>query len=232
MLVRGAPVDAPPLLAELADRMKACRSGVVFCGEEIAHGPAPHALVEALSRLAMELNEQARFYLRALRSAAGSAANVLCWQTGYPQSVSFAAGWPRCSPGEWTAERMLARGEVDALLIVAGDPSNAWSDAARSALAKTPAIAVGPTATQLWNEFSAGSAIGATGILPVRGAGTGETPVAPVHVALATSIDGVHTPSAACRLDDVPVAQRPFLRSDLPSAADVLDAIRRSAIRK
>ncbi|MCA9267466.1 MAG: hypothetical protein KDA41_03300, partial [Planctomycetales bacterium] len=64
------------------------------------------------------------------------------------------------------------------------------------------------------------------------GAGTRETPVAPMHVALATSTDGVHTPGAACRLDDVPVAQRPFLHSDLPSAADVLDAIRRSAIRK
>ncbi len=43
---------------------------------------------------------------------------VLAWQTGYPFSVNFARGYPRYNPGEFSAQDMLERGDVDLCLFV------------------------------------------------------------------------------------------------------------------
>jgi formylmethanofuran dehydrogenase subunit B len=56
--VTRLPVATPTLacLRELAERMKTCRSGILFFGLGLTRGPAPHANVEALLRLVTDLN--------------------------------------------------------------------------------------------------------------------------------------------------------------------------------
>jgi formylmethanofuran dehydrogenase subunit B len=100
----GAPLE---VLADLAQRMKGCRCGVVFFGLGLSHNG--NRTVEALLRLVTDLNDHARFYARRMRVSGdvAGADSVLAWQTGYPFSVNLARDYPRFNPGEFTAAEML-----------------------------------------------------------------------------------------------------------------------------
>jgi formylmethanofuran dehydrogenase subunit B len=65
---------------------------------------------------------------------------VTTWQTGYPYAVDFARGYPRYNPGEFTAVDMMARGEPDAILVVASDPGSTFPADSAAFLAKVPTI--------------------------------------------------------------------------------------------
>ena len=71
-----------------------------------------------------DLNRDRHAVTLALRGEgnARGAEDVLAWQTGFPAAVSFARGYPRANPGEFSAAALLERGEVDAALVVAADP--------------------------------------------------------------------------------------------------------------
>jgi formylmethanofuran dehydrogenase subunit B len=91
-------------LVELAERMKTCGSGIVFFGHGLALGGTTRAAthtsgtgvanVEALLLLVTELNMHVRFYARRMRvlGDVAGADSVLCWQTGFPFSVSLNRG--------------------------------------------------------------------------------------------------------------------------------------------
>ena len=49
------------------------------------------------------------------------AENVLAWQTGYPMAVDFSQGYPRYSPGEYSAWAVLKRAEYDVVLQLSDD---------------------------------------------------------------------------------------------------------------
>ena len=89
--------------------MKSCRSGVVFFGLGLSQSGMGHANVEALLRLVTELNAHTRFYARrcAVPGDVAGADSVLCWQTGFPFSVNLNRGYPRYSPGEYSANALL-----------------------------------------------------------------------------------------------------------------------------
>ena len=80
-----------------------------------------------------DLNDFTRFTARRLRipgDVTGADA-VLCWLTGFPFAVNLARGYPRYNPGEYSANELLERGEVDACLLV-GSEACRRSVAARS----------------------------------------------------------------------------------------------------
>jgi len=207
LLVRGeTPTDEfttqlpMAALRDLATRMRACRSGVIFFGYGLARQPLGHRVVEALLRLVIDLNEHTRFHARRLRMLGdvAGADNVLCWQTGYPFSVNLSRGYPRYSPGEFSAADVLARGEPDVALLVGSERVDHFPPAAFETLAKIPTILLDSPLTELnW------------------------TPRLRFNVATY----GVHLPGTAYRMDDVPIPLRAPLTTDLPRDADVLQAI-------
>ena len=103
--------------------MKSCRCGVIFFGGGLTRERLAHRTIEALLLLVADLNEHTRFYARRMRryGDVAGADSVLTWQTGYPFGVNLGRGYPRYNPGEFTGPEMLARGEVDACLIVGGE---------------------------------------------------------------------------------------------------------------
>jgi formylmethanofuran dehydrogenase subunit B len=203
-LVRGASVEEGrdtgvplPQLRELAGRMKACRFGTFFFGLGLSMTGAANHNIEALLLLVRDLNEHARFFARRMRSQGdvAGADTVLLWQTGYPFGVNLGRGFPRFNPGEFTANDMLERGEVDACLFVGSEGASLFSDAAKAHLRGIPTVAL---------DY----------------ADEGNCWPATVHIV--TSAYGVHQPGTAYRMDGVPIPLRPFLSADYPTDAEVL----------
>lgn len=195
----GAPLDE---LKSLAERMKSCRCGVIFFGHGIARHQLGHRNVEALLRLVIDLNKFTRFHARRLRVVGdvSGADSVLCWQTGYPFSVNLSRGYPRYSPGEYSAGDVLENKEADALVLV-GTSNMSFSQAALDYVRTIPTIVLERVNADL--------------------------PVDPtVHFTTATY--GIHRPGTAYRMDEIPIRLRPVLESSLPTDGDVLRAIQAS----
>lgn len=198
--VGGLPLDA---LRDLVRRMKECRSGAVYFGRGLATRRAGHANVEALLRLVTDLNAHTRFYARRMRvyGDVAGADSVLCWQTGYPFSVNLARGFPRYSPGEYSADALLSRGEVDACLLVGSEGIEPLSLPAKEHLQRIPTI-----------------------VLDYPHA---RSPIEPA-VRFTTAIYGIHREGTAYRMDEIPIPLRRALDAPYPSDGEVLRAILRS----
>ncbi len=206
-LVRGKPVEATaatgvplPMLENLAERMKTCRYGIVFFGLGLSMTSLGQHNVEALLLLVRDLNEHTRFNARRMRVPGDvtGADTVLTWQTGYPFSVNFSRGYPRYNPGEFSAQDMLQRREVDACLLVGSEGVARFSEAARAHLRRIPTIALEhPTVDSFL----------------------------PPTVRFTTAVYGVHRPGTAYRMDGVPIPLRGFLPSGYPSDDEVLKGI-------
>jgi formylmethanofuran dehydrogenase subunit B len=197
----GVPTGAPAeVLADLARRMKSCRCGVLFFGLGLTRGRLGHRTVEAVLRLVTDLNAFTRFYARRMRISGdvAGADSVLAWQTGYPFSVNLARGYPRYNPGEFSAQDMLLRGEVDACLLVGSQGLRRFVPEALAALRIIPTVVLeAPLLDSL---------------------------VAPT-VRVTTSVYGIHLPGTAYRMDEVPIPLRPILPAQYPSDAEVLRRI-------
>lgn len=206
-LVRGVAVDASvstgaPLhqLHDLAERMKACRYGVVFFGLGLSMTGLGHQNVAALLLLVRDLNDFTRFSARRMRVPGDvtGADMVLAWQTGYPFSVNLARGYPRYNPGEFSAQEMLERGDADVCLLVGSEGVTRFSEKAVAHLRQIPTIALDyPTV---------------------------ESVIAPT-IRFTTAVYGVHRPGTAYRMDGIPIPLRAFLPTDYPSDCDVLKMI-------
>ncbi len=136
------------------------------------------------------------------RNLAG-ALNVLTWRTGYPSAVSLARGFPRHGPGEFNAADLLSTGEVDAALIVSGDPSSRLPGRARERLGRIPRIVLGSD-------------------------DSGMTPSPTVF--FRTAVFGINTSGTVYRLDGVPLPLRRVLASPCSSDEVVLRAIERRVL--
>lgn len=206
-LIRGVPVDpcaihgAPlDLLADLAARMQACRFGIVFFGLGLSQSGLGHLNVAALLRLVRDLNDYTRFYARRMRVVGDVAGAdcVLTWQTGYPFSVNLAAGFPRYNPGEFSAQDMLERGEVDACVFLGSEGAEWFSPRAIEHLRRIPTICLDhPTVKSI------------------------ERPA----VRFTTAVYGIHRPGTAYRMDEIPIRLRAILPSEYPSDEEVLTRI-------
>jgi len=212
-LVAGQPIASSSVgglprttLTTLADRLKSCQYGAVFFGLGLTGGDVAHANVETLLRLVTDLNAYSRFVARRMRvpGDVAGADSVLCWQTGYPFSVNLARGYPRYNPGEYTANTLLERGEVDATVMIGSEGVEKFSDAARTHLAQLPNI-----------------------VLDYPGVPS----ACPAAVRFTTAVYGMHRTGTAYRMDEVPIALRQVLPSKLPSDDEVLGRLM-VAIRK
>jgi len=210
LLVRGeAVVDADVRgvdlgqLVALAERMKACRYGVVFFGLGLAQSHLGHATVDALLRLVAELNAHTRFAARRLRipGDVSGADSVLCWQTGFPFAVDFSRGYPRYNPGEYSANERLERGEVDACVLVGTESLKWFSPAAREALLQIQTI-----------------------VLDYPHA---ETPLVP-SVKFVTAVYGIHAEGTVYRMDEVPLPLRRLCDAPYPTDEQVLGDLERA----
>jgi len=195
--IAGVPADT---IGDLASRMRSSRYGSVFFGLGITHGSLPHLTVANLLELVTDLNHHTRFVARRMRIPGDvtGADSVLCWQTGYPFSVNLGRGFPRYNPGEFTANDLLRRGEVDAALLVGTEGVSKLDPSAVEHLTSIPTIVLDyPTV---------------------------ELPFEPT-VVFRTAVYGVHAPGSVYRMDEVPIPLRRAIRSDLPTDDEVLSHI-------
>ncbi len=199
----GTVNDLPKELAELLKQMKDCQTGVVFygvgLGNDSCEATSP-AVVGGLLQLVAELNVHGRFYARRLpgQGAAPGGENILTWQTGYPFAADFSRGFPRHNGLEFSAERLLARGEVDACLLVGSDAVALLSAAARERLQSLPTIALDPPAVS--SPTSA-------------------------QVSITTAAYGLHASGLIFRLDNVPLQARKLVESEYPTDESVLRSL-------
>ncbi len=209
-LVRGRKIDASieertgvPLttLEGLVERMKNCRYGVLFFGMGLTMTRGRHFNSGALLALATDLNQYTHFVAKPVRGHGNvtGADNVVSWQTGFPFGVNFSRGYPRFNPGEFTTVDLLARGEVDAALIIASDPAANFPRAAIEHLRRIPVISLDPKPTET-SQLA--------------------------KVAFTTSVYGINTAGTVYRMDDVPITLRPAFESPYPSDEEVLTAIK------
>jgi len=209
-LVKGRKVD--PNLAErtgvslatmeaLVKRMKSCRYGVLFFGMGLTMTRGRHFNSGAVLALATDLNEFTHFVAKPVRGHGNvtGADNVVSWQTGYPFGVNFSRGYPRFNPGEYTTVDLLARGEADAVMIIASDPASNFPRPAIEHLKRIPVI-----------------------VLDTKPTDTTQL----AKVAFTTSTYGINTSGTVYRMDDVPITLRPAFESPYPSDEEVLIAIK------
>ncbi len=211
----------------LADVLQSCRYGVFFFGLGLTNQGVAHANVESLLRLTTDLNAHTRFTARRMRvpGDVAGADSVLCWQTGFPFSVNLSRGFPRYSPGEYSANTLLEREEVDAVVLVGSEGVEKLSPQAQEQLRTLPCIALDYPQPQ--DAFPA-TACSATpcSATTLRS----ETTLSPT-VQITTAVYGIHRAGTAYRMDEIPIPLRPVLTSTLPSDEEVLNAIGR-AIRQ
>jgi formylmethanofuran dehydrogenase subunit B len=192
------PVDA---LRDLVERVRGCDNAAFLFGAGLATGPAGVAGVHALHDLVRDLAGETHVVALALRREgnATGAEDVLAWQSGYGSAVSFAGGHPRSDRAVLGAAAALARGAVDAALIIAADAlADLPAEAARR-LGEIPTVVVDPRTTATADA---------------------------AQVALHPAVAGIHVAGTAHRLDGVPIALHAPLPSSRPGDADVLRALR------
>ncbi len=187
-------------LTTLALRMQTSTYGAVFFGLGLTRHGIPHLNVEALLKLVTDLHHHTRFIARRMRipGDVAGADSVLCWQTGYPFSVSLSRAYPRYNPGEFTANDLLERQDVDVAVLVGTEGLSKLSQAAQQHLASIPTIILKSPNTK--NTL--------TGTVTFR-----------------TATYGIHRPGTAYRMDEIPIPLKAILKSALPADHDVLDQI-------
>jgi formylmethanofuran dehydrogenase subunit B len=147
---------------------------------ESATGPARIARADGLIALAQALNAETRAALVLLRGGGNRTGPdaVLTWATGYPMAVDFARGAPRYRPRDGSASTLLARGRVDAALVVGA--LDRVPAVIQAGLHAVRTVVVGPRASE-W----AGSSI-----------------------AIDTPVAGIGETGTALRMDDIPLPVR------------------------
>ncbi|MHC1627204.1 MAG: formylmethanofuran dehydrogenase subunit B, partial [Candidatus Nezhaarchaeales archaeon] len=141
--VAGVPRET---IVKMADMMMSAKFGVLFYGLGLTATSARNRNIEAAIRLVQALNDWTLFSLNAMRGHYNVAGNnqVFSWLTGYPYAIDLSRGYPRYNPGVTSTMDLLARGEVDAAMIVASDPGAHFPAQTLRHLAKIPLIVVDP----------------------------------------------------------------------------------------
>lgn len=204
-LIRDVPLDpgrvenstgiAWEQLRDWADRLSNARYGAFFFGDSLGRARGGSANIEAALLLVRDLNTINRFVALTLggQGNPAGAESVLTWQTGFPTGVDLSLAVPRPLPDDLTAADLLARGEADAALIVADDPTPTLSAEARDHLRRIPTIVIAPDATS-------------------RAA----------TIALASATYGIHAPGTVSRSDGVSLPLRSGLTTNLPTDQQLL----------
>ncbi|QDT79363.1 hypothetical protein Mal35_28200 [Gimesia maris] len=189
-------------LQSLASQLKQSKYIVFFTGPDFKQGLLAHRKLEALSLLVKEIQSERRCHAITVPNSSETkgAEHVLAWQTGYAATVNFASGFPRYSPGEYQATRLLEQCQVDLCILTGGNPLAGLSDKAIENLKRVTTILTGPV---LIPDFQP-------------------------DVFLPTGITGIHFSGSMYRYDGTPLPLRGFLPTVQNSEADVLKQISQS----
>ncbi len=142
--VGGIPTET---LQDLTDVLISCTYGMLFHGLGLTSSAGKHHNVDAGVNLVRDLNLKTKFSEMPLRghfNVTGATNATSSAFTGYPTGVDFALGYPRSNPGETTIIDALMRKEVDASLVVAGDPVSNFPLRAAQHMVKNPLIVIDP----------------------------------------------------------------------------------------
>jgi formylmethanofuran dehydrogenase subunit B len=211
-LVKGQPVD-PQLveetgltieqLADVADRMKKAKFGVLFFGMGLSMTRGKHMNSAALLTLAAELNAFTKFVAMPMRGHGNVTGGdvIMRWTTGYPFGVNLSRGYPRFNPGEFSTVDLLIRGDCDAALILGADPGATMPQPAIDHLARIPTIVLDPKVTHT-------------------------SRIARVH--FTTAVTGISAPGTVYRMDEIPLPLRPALKSPYPTDEEIIRRIYRA----
>ncbi|MFH1301881.1 MAG: hypothetical protein ABIK07_12545 [Planctomycetota bacterium] len=186
-------------LRELVSLIQKSKYIVFFYGPEFKQGLLSHRKIEALSLLVREIQADRRCHSISVPRAGETkgAENVLAWQTGYAACVNFAAGYPRYSPEEYSANHVLEQQETDLCILVGAIALSGLSECALKHLARVPVILIGPAAVNLPN----------------------------LEVFLPTGISGIHFPGTVYRFDGTPLPLRGYLTTGKSSEAEIISEI-------
>lgn len=185
----------------LLEDMKNAHYGVFFFGMGLTMTRGKFNNVRNAIALVRDLNRFTRFAVIPMRGHGNVAGveQVLSWQTGFPFAVNYSRGYPRYNPGEYTAVDLLAKGEVDAALIIASDPGAHFPAAALDHLRSIPVVMV-DSAENCTSEM-------ADVVIPVAEA-------------------GISAAGTAYRLDNVPLHLKKLIDSPHLSDEEVLDMLK------
>lgn len=136
-------------ILDAAEMMKSCQFGVLFFGVGITMSPGKHRNIDNAISMVADLNKYTKFSLMPMRGHYNVTgfSEVLSWQSGFPFGVDYTRGYPRYNPGETTAVELLARGEVDAALVVGSDPGAHFPKKSVEHFARIPSAAIEPHET-------------------------------------------------------------------------------------
>jgi formylmethanofuran dehydrogenase subunit B len=107
-------------LEKLAQRMLAAKYSVVVWAAAALNFPHAELTVQNITELIKTLNKTTRASGLPLGGIEGDMnANQVCtWISGYPMRTSYTRGYPEHDPYHFSADRLLASGEADALFWV------------------------------------------------------------------------------------------------------------------
>ncbi len=185
-------------LHALCDKMRSARYGVIIWSSADLDPKHSDLTIQSICALINDLNQTTRFAGLPLGGHEGgmTAASVSAWQSGYPLKVSYGRGYPEYDPLRFSAERLLATGEADALV---------WISSIGSAISPPATASQIPTIALTSAET------------PTRSSYTVQIPV---------GTPGVDHSGQMIRCDSVvSLALRQLRETDLPSVASVLASI-------
>lgn len=170
-------------IKKLTEKMKNCGFGVLFFGLGLTMSKGKYRNVDNALSLVTDLNRYTKFVIMPMRGHYNvtGADTVLTWETGFPYAVDFSRGYPRYSPGEYSAVDVLANCVVDSALIVASDPVSHMPKKASEHLQKIPVVTIDPYKTPT-TEIS--------------------------DVVIPAAIMGIEASGTAYRMDKVPIRLR------------------------
>lgn len=127
-------------LESLADKLKTARYGVIAWAASALNWPHAELTVQMTCELIKSLNRTTRCVGLPLGGKEGdqTATQVCGWLTGFPTRVRFSRGFPEYDPYLYATDRLLADGEVDALLWI-----SAYNTDRSPPSSKAPTIVLG-----------------------------------------------------------------------------------------
>ncbi len=189
-------------LEEVADAMVNCEFGAIFFGLGLTASLGRFRNVEIAIALTRDLNRKTKFVITPMRGHFNiTGANVVfTWLTGYPYALDFSQGYPTYNPGEFSTIDLLRRGDIDATLVIGGDPGAHFPKAAMQNMLKHPLITINP-------DMNAISRLG--------------------DVVFPTQWCGIESEGTAYRMDCVPIMVRKVVEAPpgVPNDEEILQRI-------
>lgn len=187
-------------LLGVVEMMLAAKFGVFFFGLGMTHSRGRYKNIDNALSMVNEMNARTKFIVLPMRGHYNVAGIGQCaaWETGFPMSVDFARGSAYFNPGETSVCDVLARGEVDAALVVAADPASHFPRLIVESLAKMPVVQIDP--------YENPTTLMADVVIP-------------------SAIAGVEAEGTAYRMDGLALRMKKLVSSPYPSDEEILKGI-------